>query len=266
MALTENQGDLDFVISIARQIIDTGTFAIICDITRSLKVGDIVVRMPGGEIEVVECKNFRSKKSLTSVGGRVGRQIRRGKWLSEYLTRGIAVGTNAEALHLPKGMETEQMAVGVDVEEEYDWSLLTDAVGQAFATGFGAAANNHSFVFATRPGVTPPTDVVFPEPPDPGQSALLVSIGRDFFEMPAIHRPITLWELPLEHVLSIFEGDISLAHGVSVQEFCGACPDGSEWEIHSIDPSGSMHCRRSGGEDIVLTSNFVNRSRYEFQT
>ena len=119
--------DAAFVMQVVDQLFRAGRVPIIADLTNVLLVGDVVAVEPGGEMEVVECKNTRVPVRPPA-SGRLARQRQRGERLTRYLresampypqeTQSTAAAI-ADALDIPAPSHTSPAApnlVAIDVD------------------------------------------------------------------------------------------------------------------------------------------------------
>lgn len=259
-ALSSQWTDFEFVLQTARKLARRGLVSIISDLTNILRVGDVIAtNLSTGEVLIVECKNTRPEKLQQRMSPRVKRQVELGASVSDYLTTGISRDGKSPPL---RGIEARAFAV--DHSSEYDWEMLVEAIRKADADGRGSAGDNRHCVVAIRNEVPTGFDGFdIAEGPERDANVWL-GFPSGLLDHPTpLHPPPTLWDLPIDDILRIWERNLIVCHAVDVNSIVGHI-DGIGAEIVSVRKDGSLQVR-ANDEEFAVYDRFLDNVILDYE-
>jgi hypothetical protein len=237
---------------------------IITDATNVLRAGDLVSVAPDRSVLVTECKATRS----TARSARANRQANRADQIARYLRSGIASDPTFGIRDLPFHGPVDEPLITLDVGPEVtrDVTALQATIQRADLNGFASTICGTKEMVIVRSGTSSFPDSMEMIRPLHEGDALLIGNSFDLInQASALYPPVTLWDVPLETRLRLWEKDLVVAHLVATSAFVGPHTSDSSMEIVDCDCDRRLLVRFDGGEAWIGPS-VVESVLYTWET
>lgn len=257
--LASQRKSIEHVLNISRMLVEQGQTAILCDLTRVLRHGDIIASSGAGEVFIYECKDT-DMPSEWKVGGRVARQIKKMNDLADFLNHGLGA-------YLVEDNGNIWLPMPPAAEPAYTWDAVESAAVEAHEEGFSVkVAEPKNIVIGVRDGYTGdlPDLSNFIAPEELESGGILTGHFRLMDESMTYEPPPTCWPISFDIRVALLESDIFLNHVFDPQIFFGTVSDDPRIEIFGLENEALLVDFK--GNVFKFGNRFINDVALGYQT
>ncbi len=260
--LTSQGEDFEFVLRVAETSAKRGDFALVCDLTHLLAVGDVLVVDSGG-IVIFECKNRTIP--MRPPTGRQARQEKRAREASHYLERGFVE------------IEGGGDRISFDLDEPpCEHAALRDCVERSYIDPDGGAGiaklGERDFILAFRVGRKEIGEVLDPLFKNLNTTGWRLGYSQGFsgaiwYPSPFRSNPFLL-PLTVEQRCDLVNGNLILMRIVDVAnlDYSGEV-DGLRVEFSVATKGDELSFRASvDGESVSISNRFIEQVFWDFKS
>jgi hypothetical protein len=242
----------------ARLKASSGAIVLLADITNFIGSGDLVCLDPEGGVEIVECK----AGGPDAGGARGRRQRERLEALADYLETGVEENESP-------GQSTQRIAIDAPSAKDDDSvKAMQETVAAAIEAGSATLQiSEHELVLVGSDGASPGWPAKFRASSGvDASSTSFLGFSSDLVNEPSCHfAPVTLWDVPFEHRVALWEKDLVVAHCVSSAGIVGPSLEHPHVEVTGVGDGGEIEVTVTGTQ-VTLPPRFIGQVLYDWTT
>lgn len=255
--LIDQKDGFDNTLENAQKALQYDLPIIICDITHSLRMGDILVCLDPELPIVLECKLGEIKEEF-KYQGRRGRQIGRAEHILKYLDKGFGKLF---------GEEKPKYCIDTKIESKYHWEIINQVLNEEAKTGFGfCEVSKYEIIGAIRKDGAFPSETELINKYSHLKSPYFGIHWIPISECWSTIAPPAVWDIEDRFKFDLTEGELVLFHLFDPHALLGY--KNEHGGIVKILPNSEFGYEISIGEDedfIKTSSRFTQNILYGFQ-